>query len=215
MATNNKKTSLGRFLLPFLFAPILFCIAFFVAYALRDQSNLDKPETTYFPVNRREDDWKRASFMVAVISPNSAADVPLYISLTEISLTEERDFIKKYPDYSFLIPPDKLSFYKEEIKSPYFKYLDIEVEQISSGRQIIKLNAHDSDNPKDRHYITCYEATDKEIIPIMREDLRVSSDFIKEMDRILFGFFISVIVTILVTVLWILYLLRKVKFEKT
>ena len=86
-------------------------------------------------------------------------------------------FIEEHPDYSFLVPPDKIEKYREQVRdnvranqtpvnfdqsSPIPWDADFEMHSLSHGRQGFKVDATFDD---DRMNVGWYEATDKEIFP--------------------------------------------------
>jgi len=82
--------------------------------------------------------------------------------VTTIHFSELEEFKKENPNYSFLVPKGKESYYNDLLPSEYKKpSFNFEVEQLSEEKQLIKLNTAGSLSVGTNTYV----AIDKEIFP--------------------------------------------------
>jgi hypothetical protein len=79
-----------------------------------------------------------------------------------LTLGELEDFKRQNPEYSFLVPKSKENYFAQMLQNGNQGMIyEIEVEQISDGRQLLTIS---SDNTRSIVKNT-YEATDKEVFP--------------------------------------------------
>jgi len=123
-----------------------FCAGFFIVF---------KPLTSYIEkINMRslENNFD-PNYEVLAVTTN---DVKI------LKLDELEDFKRRNPEYSFLIPKGKESYFAEKLTDANEEMIfEIEVEQISQDKQSIRVSSDDI-----RSVVkNTYEATDKEVFP--------------------------------------------------
>ncbi|MBS1795467.1 MAG: hypothetical protein JSS81_16545 [Acidobacteria bacterium] len=83
------------------------------------------------------------------------------------------EFKERHPDYSFLVPPDKVAFYNARLARRDAAYFRFEATRITADRQSIRLSGSD----KFTHGFHVYEATDKEVFPKTATSFSYLDDF--------------------------------------
>jgi hypothetical protein len=87
--------------------------------------------------------------------------------IDEVMLEKLDEYKKEHPNYSFLIPKEREEYFRNKInekvnKNNWESTTRLRVEHITENKQLIE---YEMDGDR-RSYLTKYEATDKDIIPL-------------------------------------------------